>query len=241
MAGADGWTLTDLFENIYLRTAGADMYDQLARHEIPWTDPTVVNALDRMKTVIGTGANIAGGARGALQQANPQAVQQLFTSPPKAGMYFEGDFVLTNITQETDAEPGQYGVFTFPSVNGSAPAVVGAGDFAVMFKDSPAAQAFITFLTTPEAAEAWASRGGFLSANKNLDRGRLPGRHHPADRNRPGRGGDLPLRPVGPDAAGVRRDGGRRAMWTILQDYLANPGDPQAVAQKLEQAAARAD
>ena len=30
-------------------------------------------------------------------------------------------------------------------------------------------------------------------------------------------------------------------MWEILQDYLANPGDPQAVAQQLEQAATRAD
>ena len=53
-------------------------------------------------------------------------------------MYFEGDFVLTNINQETKAKAGGYGVFTFPSVNGSAPAVVGAGDFAVLFKDTPA-------------------------------------------------------------------------------------------------------
>ena len=42
VAGADGWTLTDLFENIYLRTAGPEKYDQLAKHEIKWTDPTVV-------------------------------------------------------------------------------------------------------------------------------------------------------------------------------------------------------
>ena len=36
IGGADGWTLTDLFENIYLRTAGPDMYDQLtnARHPV---------------------------------------------------------------------------------------------------------------------------------------------------------------------------------------------------------------
>ncbi len=30
IAGADGWTLTDLFENIYLRTAGPEKYDQLS-------------------------------------------------------------------------------------------------------------------------------------------------------------------------------------------------------------------
>ena len=43
--GADvGWPLTDWFENVYLRTAGGDMYDQLTAHEIPWTDPSVTEA-----------------------------------------------------------------------------------------------------------------------------------------------------------------------------------------------------
>ena len=32
IGGADGWTLTDLFENIYLRQAGAEKYDQLTKH-----------------------------------------------------------------------------------------------------------------------------------------------------------------------------------------------------------------
>jgi len=240
IAGADGWTLTDLFENIYLRTAGPDMYDQLARHEIPWTDPTVVDALDRMKTVIGTAGNIAGGPRGALQQANPQAVQQLFTTPPKAGMYFEADFVQTNINDETDAQPGDYGVFTFPTVDGSPPVVVGAGDFAVMFKDSPAAQAFITFLTTPEAAEAWASRGGFISPNKNLDPAVYPDetiRKVATDLSE-AETFRFDLSDLTPPAFGATVGAGE---WKILQDYLANPGNPQATAQKLEQAASKAD
>src|SRR5690625_6904380 len=44
--GADvGWPITDWFENVYLRTAGPDKYDQLTNHEIPWTDPSVTQAL----------------------------------------------------------------------------------------------------------------------------------------------------------------------------------------------------
>jgi alpha-glucoside transport system substrate-binding protein len=38
LAGGDGWPLTDWFENVYLRMAGPDRYDQLANHEIPWAD-----------------------------------------------------------------------------------------------------------------------------------------------------------------------------------------------------------
>jgi alpha-glucoside transport system substrate-binding protein len=240
VAGADGWTLTDLFENIYLRTAGPEKYDQLAKHEIKWTDPTVVDALDRMKTVIGTSANIAGGSRGALQQTNPQAVQQLFTDPPKGGMYFEGDFVLTNITQETKAQAGDYGVFTFPAVDGSAPAVVGAGDFAVLFKDTPAGEAFITFLTTPEAAEAWASRGGFLSPNKNLDASVYPDdiTRQIATDLAEAETFRFDLSDLTPPAFGATQGQGE---WKILQDYLGNPGNPQATAQQLEQAASKAD
>jgi ABC-type glycerol-3-phosphate transport system substrate-binding protein len=46
--GSDGWTLTDWFENIYVRTAGPDMYMKLHRtHEVKWTDPSVVTAIKR--------------------------------------------------------------------------------------------------------------------------------------------------------------------------------------------------
>ena len=41
IGGADGWTLTDLFENIYLRTAGGGEVRPLAAHKIKWTDPSV--------------------------------------------------------------------------------------------------------------------------------------------------------------------------------------------------------
>ena len=37
IGGGDGWTLTDLFENIYLRQAGGAMYDKLSTHKIKWT------------------------------------------------------------------------------------------------------------------------------------------------------------------------------------------------------------
>ena len=42
------WVLSDWFENIYVRTAGPEMYDQLATHEIPWTDKSVTEALTTM-------------------------------------------------------------------------------------------------------------------------------------------------------------------------------------------------
>ncbi|NEC93191.1 ABC transporter substrate-binding protein, partial [Streptomyces sp. SID12501] len=45
VAGADGWTLTDWFENVYLSLSGPQKYDQLAKHELKWTDDSVKQAL----------------------------------------------------------------------------------------------------------------------------------------------------------------------------------------------------
>jgi alpha-glucoside transport system substrate-binding protein len=47
--------------------------------------------------------------------------------------------------------------------------VVGAGDVAVALTDNESAQEFLAFLATPEAAQAWAEIGGFISPNINLD------------------------------------------------------------------------
>ena len=42
--GATGWPATDWMEDIMLRTAGVDTYDQWVTHEIPFNDPAVVHA-----------------------------------------------------------------------------------------------------------------------------------------------------------------------------------------------------
>ena len=169
VGAADGWTLTDLFENVYLRTAGGEKYDELATHAIPWTDQSVKDALAEMAKIFQTD-NVAGGTSSALQTDFPTSVTQVFTDPPKAAMVMEGDFVGTFINTETKVKVGEGAdVFTFPSINDSPPVVVGAGDSIVMFKDSPAARAMITYLASAEAAELWAKRGGFSSPNKTLD------------------------------------------------------------------------
>jgi len=175
IGGADGWTLTDLFENIYLRQAGPTKYDQLSTHKIKWTDPSVKAAFKTMAGIIGDSANVAGGTAGALQTDFPTSVSQVFTTPSKAAMVFEGDFVAGVITSSTKAQPGSgFNVFAFPSIGKSGNPVVGGGDTAVMFRDSPAARALIKYLATPEAGTIWAKRGGFSSPNKNVPASAYP-------------------------------------------------------------------
>jgi alpha-glucoside transport system substrate-binding protein len=163
-----GWPMTDLFENIYLRTAGPEKYDQLVAHEIPWTDQSVKDALTFMQDIVGESDDMVGGTEAALQMEMPASVANVFNDPAKAAMVVVGDFAPAQGEFNLEPETG-YNVFTFPSVNDSGPAVVGSGDLCVTFKASEAATAFLEYLTTPDAAEIWASRGGFSSPNKNLD------------------------------------------------------------------------
>lgn len=164
-----GWPISDLFENVYLRTAGADKYDQLAKHEIPWTDQSVKDALTIMQDIVGDSSNIAGGTSAALQTDMPASVAKVFSNSPQAAMVVIGDFAPGVVTDNPLEPVTGYNVFDFPSIEGSAPVVVGGGDLFVNFKQSEAATAFLEFLATPEAAEIRAEGGGFSSPNKKLD------------------------------------------------------------------------
>ena len=237
IGGADGWTLTDLFENIYLRTAGGDMYDQLARHEIPWTDQSVKDALAEMGKILGDTDNIAGGTSGALQTDFPTSVTQVFSDPPKAAQVMEGDFVGGVISAETQAEAETgFNVAGFPDIGDSDSPVVGGGDVMVMFKDNPAARALIEYLATPEAAEIWAARGGFSSPNQNLDPSVYPDEitRTTASALAEAEVFRFDLSDLQPAAFGSD------AMFSLLQDFLRNPADVDGTAQALEDAAAQA-
>ncbi|MEP6976989.1 MAG: extracellular solute-binding protein [Thermoleophilia bacterium] len=238
IGGADGWTLTDMFENIYLRTAGPDKYDQLSDHKIPWTDPSVKTALTEMGKVLGDSKNIVGGSSGALQTNFPDSVTAVFTNPPKAAMIFEGDFVPGVVAGQSKAKPiTDYNVFPFPAVNGKgADYVVGGGDVFVLFKDNPAAQALIKYLATPEAATIWAKRGGFSSPNKNVDVS-----VYPDDITRTTAAALAKASTFRFDMSDLApAKFGGDAEFTDLQAFLKNPSDVNGAAAKLEKDATAA-
>jgi len=241
VGGADGWTLTDWFENIYLSQAGPEKYDQLAKHEIKWTDPSVKDALTALAQVWGKKDYVAGGAKGALQTDFPTSVTQTFTGgdQPKAAMVYEGDFAQVNITQAkadvgTDAK-----VFPFPTVGDTAP-VVSGGDAAVILEDSKAAQALATFLASPDAATIQAKLGGYLSPNKSVDNAAYPNEVQRTMAKALIDAGDdfrFDMSDQAPQAFGGTPGKGE---WKALQDFLKNPSDIAGTQQKLEADAAAA-
>ncbi len=238
-AGGDGWVLTDWFENVYLRVGGPEKYDKLAKHEIPWTDPTVVKTLEVLADYWRTPKYVQGGPTGAVQVSFTQSIADVFGEKPKSAMLFEGDFVASEINKLAKVKVGDGAkFFDWPSIDGSKPAVVTAGDQAVAFKDTPEAMALMAFLASADAAKIMAAKGGFMSANKKLDPAVYPDETTRALANAVVAAELLrfDMSDLTPQSFG----GGTSAhMWVLLQEFLSKPIAPAALAQLLEDAATK--
>jgi len=171
VGGGDGWTLTDWFENVYLRTAGIAKYQALTEHKIPWTDPSVATALNALKQIWGN-SQLVGSPSKAVGVPFTASVDNVFKQSPTSAIVYEASFVATTITGDKD--PAKVGtdakVFPFPSVNGSKPVVEAAGDFGCAFTKNKAATQFLAYLAGSKAATTLVSTpgSGFLSVNKNV-------------------------------------------------------------------------
>jgi alpha-glucoside transport system substrate-binding protein len=242
LCGASGWTLTDLFENIYLRTFGPAKYDALSAHKIKWTDASVTKALNEMGDIIGDSSNLAGGTSGSVQTDFPTCVNNAFSSPSKGAIVFEADFVGGAITSGTKAKPGtDFNAAVFPTITPGADstAVEIGGDLLVAFRDTPAIEAFVKFLATAPAANAWAKLGGFGTGNKNVTASIYP--------DAITRATEAPLLTAKsvvfdmsdeqPPSFGATTGQGE---WGLFQKFLENPKDVSGIEGQLESAAAAA-
>jgi len=169
---ASGWVATDWIEDIMLRTAGPDLYDQWVNHEIPWTHPAVRNAWEYFGQIIDTPGFVYGGPVGALTINFGDSPSVLFDDPPGAYMHRQATFIQSFIL---DANPDlvsgeDYDVFTFPSIlSVFGTPLLGSGDLIGVFNDTTEAIALADYLASAEAQEIWCGALGKLGINKNVD------------------------------------------------------------------------
>lgn len=235
--GADvGWPLTDWFENVYLRVAGPEKYDQLTNHEIPWTDPSVKETLEVLAQLWGTDLVQDGGA----QRGFPESVTEVFGASPQAGTVYEGDFVAGNIAEDGNSTVGENALFfDFPSINGSEPAVVGGGDVAIAFTDDDATNALMAYLASPESAEVWVPNGGLTSPNNGVDTSLYPDdiSRQIAEALVGAEAFRFDMSDLTPSAFGGTQGQG---FWQEMITFYENPSDVEGAMVRLEAAAAAA-
>ena len=177
LGAKDSWTLTDWFEEVYLRQNGPDAYKKLFSADGDWTDPTVSKALDTMKEVL-TDKNVPGGITGALGVAFTDGIAQVFGTTAKADLYYEGGFVGGIATGQTNKalEIGKtIDWFDFPTFGGpgDTAAEIGGDEIAAL-TTNPGVKEFIQFMTDADSGSTWAKTGAIISPVKAVDASNYP-------------------------------------------------------------------
>ena len=166
-----GWVATDWMEDIMLRTAGPEMYDQWVNHEIPFDHPSVVEAAETMADIWLDEDYVLGGTTTILTTYFGDAVKPLYENPPQAWLHRQGNFVTGFMQEDVQANlEKEVGVFALPEINPKyGTPVLGGGDQFVVFNDTPEVRQFMEFLTTWESARNWATAGGALFPHQDQD------------------------------------------------------------------------
>lgn len=175
---ATGWTFTDWVEEMVLRQAGADVYDQWVAGEVTFSDEPIQTA---MQTVIDlwTEDNVYASAGTIAATAFQDNGQPLVDGD--CYMHRQASFYSAFIPEGTvfgDGE-GEINVFYFPDINGDKP-VLGAGTLAAAFNDRPEVMSLLAYMGSADYAEARqtiqaelkggnGALSGFLSAAQGQD------------------------------------------------------------------------
>ena len=171
--GATGWVATDWMEDIMLRTAGPDVYDQWVNHQIAFDDPAVKRAAQIMADLWMNDAYVLGGPTNILTTNFGDAITPLFTNPPQAMMHRQGNFITGFMPEAVQANlEEEVGVFALPSIDPKwGTPVLGGGDQFVIFDNRPEVVQVMEYLTTWEACKGWADAGGalFPHQDQNFD------------------------------------------------------------------------
>lgn len=167
---ATGWVATDWVEDVLLRQAGPEVYDEWVAHEIPFDAPEVQAALDTVGEVFFTEGWVYGGTTSINSTFVGDAMNPMFNEEgPQCWLHKQAAWIPDFWPKDADEQPiytpGEDAEFFFlPPMGGEAP-MLGGGDMFVAFDDRPEVRAVMQYLATPEAAQGWIEAGGFLSAN----------------------------------------------------------------------------
>ena len=169
---ATGWPGTDWVEDLVLRTAGPEVYDQWVAGEVKFSDPQIKAAFEEVEKILLNPEYVNGGFGGV-----ESIVSTTFNDgglpilDGNCSMHHQASFYEAQWPEGTKVAPdGDVWAFLTPKVDADAgDAVTGGGEFVAKFVEGEAVDAVQTFLSSDTWANLRVSLGGVISANKGLD------------------------------------------------------------------------
>ncbi|WP_026877851.1 ABC transporter substrate-binding protein [Jiangella gansuensis] len=168
---ATGWPGTDWVEEVMLRTAGPDVYDQWYLHEIPFNDPQVVEAFDTVGEILKNDQYVNGGLGDVASIATTRFEDAgLPILDGSCWMHHQASFYQANWGEGVEvAEDGDVFAFYLPGIEEEhGNPVLGGGEFVAAFAERPEVQTFQTYLSSDHWHAERASHGNFVSANRTV-------------------------------------------------------------------------
>jgi len=169
---ATGWPGTDWVEDLVLRLAGPDVYDQWVAGEVKFSDPQIRAAFDEVGKILLDPEYVNGGFGGV-----ESIVSTDFNSgglpilDGNCSLHHQASFYEAQWPEGTTVAPdGDVWAFLTPPIEaGAGQSVTGGGELVAKFVEGEAVDALQTFLSSDTWANIRVELGGVISANKGLD------------------------------------------------------------------------
>lgn len=176
---ANGWPATDTVENIIIRSEGPEFYDRWTRHEVPFDDPAVAAAVQKLTDLVYTEGFVSPGPSIVVNRWSGDAAFLLAgTDPAECWMLHFPSFLPT---WHVGMEAGRnLDLFDFPVINPEyATATVGGGGLVAQVKDRPEVRAVLKAMASPDFGRNLAATGAWILPHRQFDLDNYP---NPVDR-----------------------------------------------------------
>ncbi len=175
---ATGWPATDWMEDIVLRQAGTDVYDQWVTNEVKFDSPEIIAAAETFGEVLFGEGYVLGGAGQTPSIDFRDAPDPMFSDREKPNCYMHRQ--ATFITNFFDANPEafpdgltpitDYNFFPFPSIDGTEGALF-AGEMAAVLNNRPEVLDFLQRFVSDDVQCAQGSIEGISRISPNVNVG----------------------------------------------------------------------
>lgn len=169
--GATGWPATDWIEDLVLRVGGGDVYDQWVKHEIPFNDPKVKEAAEKVGAILTDDKYVNGGIGDSRSVASTSFNDGgLPILDGECFMHRQASFYEAQWPEGTNVGPdGEVFAFPLPPVtDGEVPLLVG-GEVVGAFNDKEETKAVQAYMSSGLWANTRVEIGGVTSAHKDVD------------------------------------------------------------------------
>ncbi len=156
---ATGWPATDWMEDIMLRTAGADLYDQWVAHEIPFNHESVKRAAELFGEWAFNEQWILGNTENIPDLDFRDAPDPMFADPPGCLMHRQASFIV-NFFPEGVVVGEDASLFPFPAIDPGVSGNLIAGELAAIFRDAPEVREFLDWFVSEETQCAMGGQPG---------------------------------------------------------------------------------